>query len=76
MERRFIAQTQRRMGPNRVGPMGLSQPFADMLKLVQKETVLPRRINRFLFFFRSFINFRNGFIIMIFCSIFIQGSLF
>jgi len=50
MERRFIAQTQRRMGPNRVGPMGLSQPFADMLKLVQKETVLPRRINRFLFF--------------------------
>jgi NADH-quinone oxidoreductase subunit H len=50
MERRFIAKTQRRLGPNRVGPMGLSQPFADMLKLVQKETVLPRRTNRFLFF--------------------------
>jgi NADH-quinone oxidoreductase subunit H len=40
---------QVRIGPNRVGPKGLLQPFADVIKLLLKEVVVPSRSNRFLF---------------------------
>jgi NADH-quinone oxidoreductase subunit H len=40
---------QVRIGPNRVGPYGLLQPFADVIKLLLKEVVVPSRSNRFLF---------------------------
>ncbi|MCC5809920.1 MAG: NADH-quinone oxidoreductase subunit NuoH [Ectothiorhodospiraceae bacterium] len=48
-ERRVIGAIQARNGPNRVGPMGLFQPFADVFKLLFKEVVLPANANRFLF---------------------------
>lgn len=48
-ERKVIGHMQGRMGPNRVGPLGLAQPFADVIKLLIKEVVVPTRSNRFLF---------------------------
>lgn len=41
LERRFIAFFQQRVGPNRVGPLGLLQPLADAIKLIMKEDITP-----------------------------------
>jgi NADH-quinone oxidoreductase subunit H len=45
-ERRIAAFIQNRVGPNRVGPFGLLQPIADVLKLILKEDVTPTLGNR------------------------------
>jgi len=45
-ERKIIARMQQRLGPNRVGPRGLLQPIADVLKLLQKEDIIPYNVDK------------------------------
>jgi len=49
-ERKFMAWMHVRIGPNRVGPLGLLQPIADTLKLMLKEIIVPAKADKALFF--------------------------
>ena len=49
-ERRLMGFMQARLGPNRVGPKGLLQGVADLVKLVTKEDIMPARAERAVFF--------------------------
>ncbi|MES2213058.1 MAG: NADH-quinone oxidoreductase subunit NuoH [Pseudomonadota bacterium] len=49
LERKVIGYIQCRIGPNRVGPLGLLQPMADGLKMLMKEIIIPTKSNRYLY---------------------------
>ena len=56
-ERKIMAAIQLRKGPNVVGPFGLFQPFADAIKMIMKETIVPTGANRVLFLMAPMLTF-------------------
>jgi NADH-quinone oxidoreductase subunit H len=49
VERKVVARFQDRLGPNRIGPFGLIQPFADIIKLIIKEDITPAGADKLLY---------------------------
>lgn len=49
IERKIVARFQDRFGPNRVGPYGVLQPIADVIKLLIKEDIMPNGADKFIF---------------------------
>lgn len=55
-ERKLLGRMQSRLGPNRVGPLGLLQPLADGVKLLLKEQITPREVRTFVYLFAPAIS--------------------
>ena len=77
-ERKISALIQDRVGPVEVGKFGLIQTFADILKLLQKEDIIPTRANKFLFSLAPLLVFTSvfmGFAVMPFSPDYISSNI-
>src|SRR6476661_4916075 len=55
LERKVLAHIQLRVGPRRVGPHGLLQPLADVIKLITKEDMIPSHVNVLFYLLAPFL---------------------
>lgn len=63
-QRKLIGWMQGRIGPNRVGPIGLFQPIADILKLLIKEDIVPAKADRLMFLVAPMITYVPAFMVL------------
>ena len=63
-ERRALGRFQARLGPNRWGPFGMLQPFADVIKLMTKEDTVPATADRWLFTLAPIVLIVPGFVVV------------
>lgn len=63
LERKFLGRLQARVGPTRVGPMGIIQPIADAIKLLFKEDVVPGGADKVLFWLAPLLVFVPSFVV-------------
>ena len=63
-ERKLAARFQDRIGPNRVGPFGLLQPFADFIKLIIKESIVPKGANSFVHLLAPMLTLISAFLVL------------
>jgi NADH-quinone oxidoreductase subunit H len=64
LERKVAARFQDRIGPNRVGPLGLLQPIADALKLITKEDIVPRSADQVVHLIAPVLVIISAFLVM------------
>src|SRR5262245_44097826 len=64
LERKVSARFQDRIGPNRVGPLGLLQPIADAIKLITKEDIVPRSADQFVHLAAPVLVIVSAFLVM------------
>jgi NADH-quinone oxidoreductase subunit H len=63
-ERKVAARFQDRIGPNRVGPLGLLQPIADAIKLITKENIVPRTADQFVHILSPVVMLVSAFLVL------------
>jgi NADH-quinone oxidoreductase subunit H len=64
LERKVAARFQDRIGPNRVGPLGLLQPIADAIKLITKEDIVPRSADQVVHLIAPVLVIISAFLVM------------
>ena len=65
LERKFLGRLQMRMGPMRVGPHGVLQPVADVVKLMGKEDIMPSWVDRWVYWIAPLVLFVPSFAIWV-----------